>query len=93
MTFKGTSALVCGAGGGIGLATARALLDAGGRVLLTDIDGEELAAATANLESEHAAHLVVDVRDPESCREAPVGWSRSSASSKSIRQKRPMIGE
>lgn len=62
--------VITGAAAGIGLATARALLDAGGRVLLTDIDGEELAAATANLESQHAAHLVMDVRDPESCREA-----------------------
>ena len=40
MRFKGKSALVCGAGGGIGLATARGLLAAGLDVALADIKDE-----------------------------------------------------
>ncbi len=40
MHFKGKSALVCGAGGGIGLATARELLAAGLDVALADIKDE-----------------------------------------------------
>ena len=40
MRFKGKSALVCGAGGGIGLATARGLLSAGLNVALADIKDE-----------------------------------------------------
>ena len=40
MRFKGKSALVCGAGGGIGLATARGLLSAGLDVALADIKDE-----------------------------------------------------
>ena len=40
MSFKGKSALVCGAGGGIGLATARGLLSAGLDVALADIKDE-----------------------------------------------------
>ena len=36
MRFKGKSALVCGAGGGIGLATARGLLSAGLNVALAE---------------------------------------------------------
>ena len=37
MTFKGTSALVCGAGGGIGLATANQLIRAGVDVTIADL--------------------------------------------------------
>ena len=37
MTFKGTSALVCGAGGGIGLATANQLIRAGVDVTVADL--------------------------------------------------------
>ena len=40
MRLKGKSALVCGAGGGIGLATARELLAAGLDVALADIKDE-----------------------------------------------------
>ena len=40
MHLKGKSALVCGAGGGIGLATARGLLSAGLDVALADIKDE-----------------------------------------------------
>jgi len=45
MTFKGTSALVCGAGGGIGLATANRLIRAGVDVALADLKDRPAALA------------------------------------------------
>ncbi|HVY48464.1 MAG TPA: bifunctional aldolase/short-chain dehydrogenase [Minicystis sp.] len=46
-------ALVTGAGAGIGLATAEAMLEAGAHVVLTDKDADALEASWAALESEH----------------------------------------
>jgi 3-oxoacyl-[acyl-carrier protein] reductase len=57
------SALVTGAGGGIGAAVARAFAAAGARVLVTDID-EEAARRTAESIGGKAEHAVLDVRDP-----------------------------
>ncbi|MFW0783684.1 SDR family oxidoreductase [Gordonia sp. CPCC 206044] len=45
MQLDGTVAVVTGAGGGIGAAIASALVSAGGRVVLTDIDAGALAQA------------------------------------------------
>lgn len=46
--ISGRSAVITGAAGGMGMETARLLLDEGVRVLLTDLDGDELAT-TADL--------------------------------------------
>jgi NAD(P)-dependent dehydrogenase (short-subunit alcohol dehydrogenase family) len=59
------SAIVTGAAGGIGLATARRLLRDGASVLLADLDQQRLAAAAAELaksaEPERIATVVCDV--------------------------------
>ena len=47
MTFAGKTAIVTGAGSGIGAALCRALVDAGAAVVCTDIDGDA-AERTAN---------------------------------------------
>ncbi|WP_346892156.1 SDR family oxidoreductase [uncultured Roseibium sp.] len=57
------TALVTGAARGIGLATTQLLLDKGWRVLMVDIDGEELMKAAAPLDS--VQPIVMDVSDPE----------------------------
>ncbi|MDA0999490.1 MAG: SDR family oxidoreductase [bacterium] len=44
-------AIITGAGAGIGLATARAFLAAGARVVMTDVDGPRLSAAVSPLEA------------------------------------------
>ena len=54
--------LITGAAGGIGLATARRVLDEGGRVALVDVDEQALAVAAADLGAEAVA-LVADVAD------------------------------
>ena len=47
--FVGKTAIVTGAGAGIGLATARRLVDEGARVVAADISAERLDALTASL--------------------------------------------
>ncbi len=63
--IKGRSAVVTGGAGGIGLETARSLLEEGVRVLLTDIDEEELKATVTTLggASDHLQSVVVDLAD------------------------------
>ncbi|GAB3002853.1 SDR family oxidoreductase [Amycolatopsis acidiphila] len=63
------SALVTGAGGGIGAAVARAFADAGARVLVTDID-EQAAKATAESIGDAAEYRALDVRDAATAAEA-----------------------
>lgn len=64
------NALVTGAGLGIGAATARALGRRGCRLVLTDVDGEALAAVAAEIGEERVIVRVCDVRDLESMQEA-----------------------
>jgi NAD(P)-dependent dehydrogenase (short-subunit alcohol dehydrogenase family) len=63
--FKGKVALVTGAGGGIGLATASAFAEAGASVIMADSDGALLEEAAGTLRSEGHEILAVtcDVRD------------------------------
>jgi NAD(P)-dependent dehydrogenase (short-subunit alcohol dehydrogenase family) len=58
----GTRALVTGATSGLGLAMARALVDAGARVVVTSRDAERAARAAAEL-GLRVLGLAVDVRD------------------------------
>src|SRR5882757_839388 len=58
----GTRALVTGATSGLGLAMARALVDAGARVAITSRDKERAGHAAANL-SPNALGLALDARD------------------------------
>jgi NAD(P)-dependent dehydrogenase (short-subunit alcohol dehydrogenase family) len=58
--FKGQVALVTGASSGMGLATARAFAEAGAAVVLSDVNGEALENATAELTE--AGHQAIAVR-------------------------------
>lgn len=66
--FAGRVALVTGAGGGIGRATARRLAQEGANVLCADLDGDAAARTVASLDdpSRHAA-AGCDVTDLSSC--------------------------
>lgn len=62
MKVESTSAVVTGAAGGIGAALAARLLDRGaGHVVLTDLDGDRLAATGAELAQAHGAEKVATV--------------------------------
>lgn len=61
-TLEGRVALVTGAASGIGLATARALAEAGASVTLTDVDIERGQAETARLPG--ARFLVANLTNP-----------------------------
>jgi NAD(P)-dependent dehydrogenase (short-subunit alcohol dehydrogenase family) len=62
-------ALVTGAGGGLGLAIARRLVGRGYRVAVTDVDGEAVERAAAEL-GELAWPLQLDVTETEACASA-----------------------
>jgi NAD(P)-dependent dehydrogenase (short-subunit alcohol dehydrogenase family) len=57
-------ALITGGAGSIGLATARAFVAEGARVLIADLDHAALEQAAGDLGSEVAAWAVADVTDP-----------------------------
>src|SRR4051812_29030777 len=65
--LTGRVAIVTGAAGGIGLAAARVLAEAGARVVLTDVQADLLAAETASL-----------VEDGLACESAVLDVSKSS---------------
>jgi NAD(P)-dependent dehydrogenase (short-subunit alcohol dehydrogenase family) len=70
-SLDGRVAVVTGAASGIGLAIAGALAAAGCRVLLTDLDGDAVAAAADGLGPDaDVATLALDVRDPEAVERA-----------------------
>lgn len=62
--LEGKVAIVTGGAGGIGLATARRMLEEGARVLLVDRSPEALKAAAREL-GEQAAWTAADVSSPE----------------------------
>jgi rhamnulose-1-phosphate aldolase/alcohol dehydrogenase len=72
--MAGRVALITGAGGGIGLATARRLMEDGACVVLCDIDAEALEAAHNNLCASHGSDSVkslqMDVTDEKSVERA-----------------------
>jgi 3-oxoacyl-[acyl-carrier protein] reductase len=61
-SLEGKSALVTGAGRGIGEATARKLASCGARVLVNDLDGEEAEAVAASIPG--AVAFQADLTDP-----------------------------
>lgn len=62
--LRGRVAVVTGAAGGIGLALAARLADEGMRVVLSDVDGDRLAAAAATIDGEVEA-VVANVARPD----------------------------
>lgn len=58
--FEGRTALITGAADGIGAALAGALVEAGAKVFLADIDAEKLKATAERLGAEYAACDVAD---------------------------------
>jgi 3-oxoacyl-[acyl-carrier protein] reductase len=70
--LDGRSALVTGAGGGLGAAVARAFAAAGAAVLVTDIDQDAAGAVVESINSEggRSESLVLDVRDDTAVAEA-----------------------
>ena len=62
MDIKNTVALVTGAGSGLGLATCKALVEAGAQVVAVDLDEERLVREMAPL-GERVHTLKVDVAD------------------------------
>lgn len=71
MKLQGKTVVVTGAGRGLGLAIARAVGEAGARVVLAERDSERAAQATTELAAEGLdAHRVdTDVADPDSVAE------------------------
>jgi ribitol 2-dehydrogenase len=65
-SLAGQVAVVTGAASGIGLATTRALLSEGARVVMVDRDAPRLAQLVAELGAGTVAQ-VTDLLDPESC--------------------------
>jgi 3-oxoacyl-[acyl-carrier protein] reductase len=63
--LDGKVAIVTGGSGGIGLASARALVAEGARVVLGDLDADALAMAVTELGDGIAAGAVVDVTRPD----------------------------
>jgi NAD(P)-dependent dehydrogenase (short-subunit alcohol dehydrogenase family) len=63
--IAGRTALVTGAGSGLGAATARMVVDNGGSVVLADVDAERGAKVAAEL-GERARFLATDVTDEDS---------------------------
>lgn len=64
--LKGKVAAVTGGASGIGLASARAMLAAGARVVLIDRD-EDAVTALAETHGDSLIPLVLDLLDPKSC--------------------------
>ena len=65
MKLENRVALITGAAGGIGLATAQRFVREGARVALIDLDGDGLKAATAGMPEGRALTFCADVMDED----------------------------
>jgi NAD(P)-dependent dehydrogenase (short-subunit alcohol dehydrogenase family) len=63
--LSGKVALITGGAGSVGLATARAFVSEGARVLITDLDEASLAGAATGLGSDAAGWAVADVTNEQ----------------------------
>jgi NAD(P)-dependent dehydrogenase (short-subunit alcohol dehydrogenase family) len=63
--LAGRTALITGGSGSIGLASARAMVDAGARVFLVDLDADALERAVGELGADVAGYAVADVGDAD----------------------------
>ena len=68
--LSGKVALITGASGGIGLATAQLFISEGARVVLVDLDEDRLREDVDGLGHESASHWVADVSDEAQMRGA-----------------------
>ena len=69
MELASARAVISGGASGLGLATAQRVIDAGGQVVLLDIDDEQGAASAADL-GDRAAFINTDVSSEESVKAA-----------------------
>ena len=60
---EGKTCIVTGGAGSIGLATVRALLAEGAKVMLVDLDADKLARTVRELDTDRAAYVAADVTD------------------------------
>ncbi|MBL0373960.1 SDR family oxidoreductase [Rhizobium sp. KVB221] len=69
--FEGKTAIVTGAGGGIGSAISKRLSSEGAHVVVTDMNGDLASTTVAEIEAEggQASAVVADISSGESCRE------------------------
>ena len=77
--LAGRVALITGGAGGIGLATARRLMDEGACVVLCDIDRDALAGAEAELKKKYSADVVASSWVDVTREEAVIAGFRDSA--------------
>jgi rhamnulose-1-phosphate aldolase/alcohol dehydrogenase len=77
--LAGRVALITGGAGGIGLATARRLMDDGACVVICDIDREALAGAEADLKQKYGSDAVASAWMDVTREEAVAGGFRDSA--------------
>ena len=77
--FAGRVALITGGAGGIGLATARRLMDEGACVVICDIDRDALAGAEAELKKKYGADVVASSWVDVTREDAVIAGFRDSA--------------
>ncbi len=65
MSMKNKKVIITGGAGGIGLALAQKLLDKGAKVLLVDLNEDDLKKAADQLNNDHLYYFTADVSDEQ----------------------------